>query len=220
MTVQKSVTPRKHPIQKQSRETVEVILEAATQVFIQMGYSAGTTNRIAERAGLSIGSLYQYFPNKDAILVSLAERHLTESVNEIIRMLDSFLNENAGIDRLIGKMIETMLDIHLKAPKLHRVLFEEAPLPKKLWEKMLSFESDLAVIIAEILQKNEHVELKNPTLSARLLVQMFESMTHWYVLYGQASFRREDFVDEFNRMIKGCIFSKPDHENSSNIYHP
>ncbi len=79
MSGEKSVTPRKPPIQKRSRETVEVILEAATQVFIQMRYSAGTTNRIAERAGVSIGSLYQYFPNKDAIPASLAERHLTES---------------------------------------------------------------------------------------------------------------------------------------------
>jgi len=220
MTEQKRVTPRKHPIQKRSRETVEVILEAATQVFILMGYSAGTTNHIAERAGVSIGSLYQYFPNKDAILVSLAERHLTDSENEIVRMLDSFLKGNAGIDRLIGKMIEAMLDIHLKAPELHRMLFEEAPLPKKLWEKILSFESDLAVIIAEIFQKNEHVKLKNPILSARLLVKMFESMTHWYILYGQAFFRREEFVYEFNRMIKGCIFSKPDHESISNIHQP
>jgi len=220
MTVKKSVTPRKHPIQRRSRETVEVILEAATQIFIKMGYSAGTTNRIAERAGVSIGSLYQYFPNKDAILVSLAEQHLDESVDRIIRMLDSYLKKNTGIDQLIGKMIEAMVDMHMKAPELHRVLFEEAPLPKKLWEKMISFESEIAVIIAEMLQKDDRVALKSPILSARLLVQMFESMTHWYVLYGQAAFRREEFVDEFSRMIKGSIFSKPNHESRSDRYHP
>ncbi|MFO7558911.1 MAG: TetR/AcrR family transcriptional regulator [Desulfobacterales bacterium] len=220
MSGQKNVTPRKYPIQKRSRETVEVILEAATQVFIQMGYSAGTTNRIAERAGVSIGSLYQYFPNKDAILASLAERHLTESFNEIVRMLDAFLNENEGMNRLVEKMIEAMLDMHLKTPELHRVLFEEAPLPEKLWKKLLLFESNIAVIIAEIFQKSNQMELKNPVLSARLLVQMVESMTHWYVLYGQASFQKEEFVYEFSRMIKSCIASQPDHGNRSNTSPP
>ena len=61
---------RKFPQQSRSQETVEAIVGAATQVFERHGYAAGTTNRIAERAGVSIGPLYQYFPNKDAILVA------------------------------------------------------------------------------------------------------------------------------------------------------
>src|SRR5271154_4777544 len=72
------LTPRKLPRQQRSEATVESILEAAAQVFERHGYAAGTTNRIAERAGVSIGTLYQYFPNKDAILIALARRHLAE----------------------------------------------------------------------------------------------------------------------------------------------
>src|SRR5256885_17137254 len=70
--------PRRRPRQERSRETVEAIVEAAAQVFERHGYAAGTTNRIAERAGVSIGSLYQYFPNKDAIVAELARRHIAE----------------------------------------------------------------------------------------------------------------------------------------------
>jgi len=74
----KQSTPRKTPRQQRSRATVEAVLTAAAQVFEARGYAAGTTNRIAERAGVSVGTLYQYFPNKEAIAVALLERHLAE----------------------------------------------------------------------------------------------------------------------------------------------
>lgn len=69
------MTSRRNPVQARSKRTVERILDAAAHVFGERGYAA-TTNQIAERAGLSIGSLYQYFPDKDAILAALYERHL------------------------------------------------------------------------------------------------------------------------------------------------
>jgi AcrR family transcriptional regulator len=68
---------RRRPVQARSKQTVERILAAAAHVFSERGYAA-TTNHVAEAAGLSIGSLYQYFPNKDALLVALHSRHLEE----------------------------------------------------------------------------------------------------------------------------------------------
>ena len=68
---------RRQPVQARSKETVERILEAAAHVFGERGYAA-TTNQIAHAAGLSIGSLYQYFPDKDALLVALQRRHLDD----------------------------------------------------------------------------------------------------------------------------------------------
>jgi AcrR family transcriptional regulator len=70
--------PRKQPRQSRSRDTVAAVLKAAAQVFTSRGYAATTTNHIAERAGVSIGSLYEYFPNKDALLVALMEQHIEE----------------------------------------------------------------------------------------------------------------------------------------------
>src|SRR5271163_3338078 len=69
-------SPRKTPVQARSRERVERILDAAAVVFADAGYEAATTEAIAERAGTSIGSLYQFFPNKRALFDGVARRHL------------------------------------------------------------------------------------------------------------------------------------------------
>ena len=79
--------PRKSPAQERSRATVEAILQAATYILRRRGYAALTTNAIAERAGVNIASLYQYFPNKEAVFVELCRRHAEESrrrANEIL----------------------------------------------------------------------------------------------------------------------------------------
>lgn len=70
------LTPRRKPRQVRAELTRERILNSAAHVFAEYGYAAGTTNRIAEHAHMSIGSLYQYFPNKDAILAELLVRHI------------------------------------------------------------------------------------------------------------------------------------------------
>src|SRR5215510_14983354 len=79
-----AVSSRRAPVQRRSRDTVAAILDAAAGMFAQHGYLRTTTNRIAERAGVSIGSLYEYFPSKDAILIALAEAHLAD-VRRIVR---------------------------------------------------------------------------------------------------------------------------------------
>ena len=71
-----STNPRKTLRQQRSRETVERILEAAAHIFNERGYTEATTNEIADEADVSIGSLYQYFPNKDALLLALAHKHI------------------------------------------------------------------------------------------------------------------------------------------------
>lgn len=78
MGQKKKSAPRRTPAQARSKRKVEWLLEAAARVFHVEGYGA-TTNRIAKAAGVSIGTLFEYFPNKDALLLALAERHVTEA---------------------------------------------------------------------------------------------------------------------------------------------
>lgn len=83
-----SSRPRKTPRQARSQQTVEWILAGATRVFRAEGWGA-TTNRIAEAAGVSIGTLYEYFPNKEALLVALAERHVQTAEHGIATALQA-----------------------------------------------------------------------------------------------------------------------------------
>lgn len=75
--------PRKSAQQRRSKQTVQAMLEAAAQIFEQEGYDSATTDRIAERAGVSIGTLYQYFPDKEAILNVLLEQHVARAVSSL-----------------------------------------------------------------------------------------------------------------------------------------
>ena len=79
--------PRKQPRQARSLATVEAILEAAARVLAERGYAATNTNLVAERAGVSVGSLYQYFPNKDSLITALHERHAAQMYAAIAAVL-------------------------------------------------------------------------------------------------------------------------------------
>src|SRR5215475_6633708 len=90
---------RRQPRQRRALLTVEAILDAVARIVTREGVDAVTTNRVAEVAGVSIGSVYQYFPDKRAIFVGLHERH----IQQIDRMVESKLFEHAqsSLDDLI-----------------------------------------------------------------------------------------------------------------------
>jgi AcrR family transcriptional regulator len=116
---------RRQPKQRRARQTVDAVVEAAVRVLKREGSDAVTTNRVAEVAGVSIGSVYQYFPDKNAIFVALHQRH----IEEIDRLVETKLLEHAAssIDDLIGAMVEAMIDAHAIDPELYELLMTEVP---------------------------------------------------------------------------------------------
>jgi AcrR family transcriptional regulator len=121
----KTANPRKAPEQDRSRATVEAIVEAAAHILVKYGYDAFTTNRVAERAGVSIGSLYQYFPNKDALLSELMRRHVAQIERGVEEMAE--LARTAPLAEVVRTGIQENVRSHLIDPELHRVLSEEVP---------------------------------------------------------------------------------------------
>lgn len=123
------VNPRKRPVQQRSWRTLEAILEAATRILEEQGIAGFNTNAIADRAGVGVASVYEYFPSKEAIAAELILRaHLT-----LAGILRDSLVETEGLpfENAVRSMIRSVVACDHARPRLARVLeFEEATLPK------------------------------------------------------------------------------------------
>jgi AcrR family transcriptional regulator len=118
-------SPRRRPKQHRSRQTVEAVLDAVIRIVKREGVKAVTTNRIAEVAGVSIGSLYQYFPDKRAIFIALHERH----IQQIDHLVETKLvqNSESPLDKLIRAMVEAMIEAHESDPEFYQLMMMEVP---------------------------------------------------------------------------------------------
>jgi AcrR family transcriptional regulator len=175
---------------------VQVILEAAAQVFERHGYAAGTTNRIAVRAGISVGSLYQYFPNKDAILVALTEQHLEEGNIRLAPLLLGFASDPPAIEGGLRQLVEATIDLHRHAPQLHRVLFEECPRPTALQNRLQQTHAAAVRAIETWLRACPERCKPDPRLAAELVVQVIEGVTHRLVIHPQAEHTAARYAEE------------------------
>ena len=114
---------RKRPRQARSRATTAAILEAAAHILGERGWPGTTTNAVAERAGVSIGSLYQYFPNKLALVEAVRQRHFAD----VLAVLAAAADAAAPRGQRIAALVDGMIGVHARYPAAHRVLLEEAP---------------------------------------------------------------------------------------------
>lgn len=116
---------RRQPKQRRALETVNAVTEAAVRVLKREGFDALTTNRIAEVAGVSIGSVYQYFPDKNAIFAALHRQH----IEQIDRLVAAKLIQYAesSLDDLMRAMLEAMIDAHTVDPELSELLMTQVP---------------------------------------------------------------------------------------------
>jgi AcrR family transcriptional regulator len=197
--------PRKTPKQARAQETVEAILVAAARIFRKHGYADATTNRIAEAAGVSIGSLYEYFPSKDALLVSLADRHMNEGMALVMQLLAEGARDNEPLDAWVRRAVDAMIELHMREPELHRVLFEESPLPARLRASLEDLESTLVSSVEMLLRSRDDVRVRDVGLSARILVRTVESLTHDFVLRRRAPDDRATFVAEVAQLVTGYL---------------
>jgi AcrR family transcriptional regulator len=113
---------RRDPAQERSRLTVDAIVEAAGQLLVEHGRLGVTTNAVADRAGVSIGSLYQYFPNKDAIFKMLQERHRDQVMPLVMHMLARLADPELDMVVVMVGLMRAMADLHANAPRrLHAI---------------------------------------------------------------------------------------------------
>jgi AcrR family transcriptional regulator len=167
MTKKTSRKPaRKAPLQSRSKVTVDVILEAAIRILESEGSLAMTTSRVAEVAGVSVGTLYQYFGNRDAILDALQDRELERATE----LLQSLLQRGAPLsDRdLARRVVEGLMQLYQAAPALHRVLAVEG-LRVSPKERVLAFDLRLVTAIRSFLSLSK-APLRRTNLDAAAFV--------------------------------------------------
>jgi AcrR family transcriptional regulator len=201
------VTPRKVPRQERSRLTVEAILDAAARVFERRGYAAGTTNRIAARAGVSIGSLYQYYPNKDAVLVALAGRHLDEGAAALEPVIAGLVRDAPPLADGARRLVEAMVALHAERPALHRVLFEEAPRPPALRRRVEALTERAVAGVAAYLAA---AGVRDAEVAARLVVGIVETTTHALAIRPDRGVPAAVVVDETVVLLTGYLEGKRD----------
>jgi AcrR family transcriptional regulator len=133
---------RKRPGQARAQETVSVVLEASARILESEGLRGFNTNAIAAKAGVSVGSLYQYFPNKDAIVLALIGSYEEGLHNAVLEAVQA--GRGQEMKRRFRLLVRALVTVHYRRPRLNRVL--EAA------EERLGSESDSAGFHASVLQ--------------------------------------------------------------------
>jgi AcrR family transcriptional regulator len=195
--------PRKNASQERSRATVDTLIEATARILVKEGFDKASTNRIAEKAGVSVGSLYQYFPGKEALVAAVMERHSQELI-QVARGVLAAVAE-LPMEQAIRKLVTTALEAHRIDPKLHRVLAEQIPRTGKL-EHIEAFNRENYTLFRTYLEAHRNeFRAVDLGLAAFVCVTSIEALTHTAVLHHSEMLSNDAatdaLVDEATRLI-------------------
>lgn len=195
MSTKPRTTPRKLPRQERSKVTVEAILTAAAHILTESGYATASTNRIAERAGVSIGSLYQYFPNKEAIMTALRERH----VEEMSAIVEAALHKavDRPLDVALRELVKACIAAHAVNPALHRVLNEQVPRVNQS-----ASEAKILKLLRQFLQqRGNQVHFHDLELTVFILERTIEALTEAAVVEHPEFLKDEQLETELTQLL-------------------
>jgi len=176
MAAQIPTTPRKSASQKRSRLTVDALLEATARILVTEGFDHASTNKIARVAGVGIGSLYQYFPNKEALVGAVVDRHSAETMQVVRTALAKVALR--PVDEAIAALVRVGIDSHRVNPKLHRVLTEQVPRVGRLENVQAVGRETYALVRAYLEAHREELTVTDTDLAAFMCVTTVEALTH------------------------------------------
>ncbi len=198
-TVKRAQAPRKPPQQARAKATVEAILDAAIRVLDREGAESSTTSRIAEVAGVSVGTLYQYFGNRDAILDALQDREFARAAELLHRTLvvERFTSERELAQKVIGGLLE----LYRAAPGLHRVLAIDG-LRVTPTERVQAFDRRVVDTLRAFFDAAPFVIVReNRTLAAFVLYQSVRATMLAYILEEPPGIDDRLLVEELTDLV-------------------
>lgn len=202
MARKRQSAPRKSASQERSRITVDAIIEATTRILIKNGYDYASTNKIAAAAGVSIGSLYQYFPNKEALVAAVSERHS----KEVLQLMSDALIRVAAqpLELAAREFVSVAIEAHRLNPNLHRVLAEEVPRIGRL-EKVEAINQNAYELVRGYCEAHrDEIAVADLDVAAFICFTAVDALTHAAVLRRPDILTRgkaETFVDEVTALV-------------------
>lgn len=194
------ITPRKAPTQARAQETVEAILAATARVVAKDGYDRASTNKVAEAAGVSIGSLYQYFPSKEALVSALIDRHMSRMLR-VLTEAGASLPMDGNVREATRKIIAATYTAHRVNPKLHRVLLEQVPRIGTM-ESIDAFEERTLALVEMFLTLHAgELRRTNLKLAAKVAVLAVRGTTLYSVIRAPELLHDDEFIDEVTDMV-------------------
>lgn len=206
MSKQPPTKARKEPRQDRAKATVDALVLATAHVLADVGYAKASTNRIAKVAGVSVGSLYQYFPNKEALVAALIDRHIDEMMLTFMTRLTEL--RDAPLDVAVRGVISALVEAHcvnpLDAP-VHKALFNELP-PVGLTERIERFEQTAILMVRTYLEaRAADVRPVDKPLAAFLIVHVVQAAVLAVVIREDGPEADDAFVDEVAAMVLGYL---------------
>lgn len=199
MTSNSKFTLKKQPVQSRSQFLVESIKEAATRVLKEQGVAGFTTNYVADIAGVSIGSLYQYFGSKEVLIAELKRDHF-QQLRELFASAEAQLQTD-DICEMIDAFIDASVTGHMLDPELHRILSQDFG-DFEVKEKDQS-EDSIMVKVEAVLHRYRHQLRDNLSISAasHLVYTLVESSVHDIVLNVKDEQRQLELITELKRLV-------------------
>jgi AcrR family transcriptional regulator len=171
--------------------------------LVKEGYDRASTNKIATTAGVSIGSLYQYFPSKEALVASVIERH----TGELSQLVQSALAKIAAraVPVAARELVAIAIDAHRLDPKLHRVLSEQVPRTTDWLRDIGAVNRNIYALVRAYLEAHgDEIGVADRDMAAFICVTAVEALTHEAVLNRPDMLggdRAGHFVDEVTRLV-------------------
>jgi AcrR family transcriptional regulator len=176
-----STNPRKQASQDRSRATVDALIEATARILVKEGFDKASTNRIAQQAGVSVGSLYQYYPSKEALVAAVIDRH-NQDLMEVVRAALAGVAA-LPLEQAVRRLVAVAIEAHRVNPRLHRVLAEQIPRTGRL-EKVEAFNQEYYTLFKDYLERHrDRLRSVDLGLAAFVCVTSIEALTHTAVLH-------------------------------------
>jgi len=198
--------PRKSPQQDRSKATVEAILEAAAQLLVELRYARMTTAKVAARAGVSVGSLYQYFPSKDALVGALVARKFAR-VEPVMRDMIA-RTEGQPLEDRVRLIITATIRDKAENPALNQALAEQMPHVDGIDYKAAMSEAAVEMIRAVLEQHRAEIAVDDLDFAAFILVHAVEGVVSAALLSTPVALGDPRLVDGLVRMAMGYLRGK------------